>query len=536
MAKPKIKPFAFFFNTEGVDEDAGEFYIQPDAAELIENMHMDTIGQWSTHNQGYDNFTSQLESGAKFDSLYCYTDASGNNYLIGAINGKVKNINVTTGAVTSEISTGFTAGNKVDFETFKGTLYAAEKSLTPQKWSGSGSMSTVSNIPLTTGGDTYDKPALIEKYANRLVYGNFNGATRFPSHILLSDDLAPETFTIGSAATNAAIIQISPGDGQELRGMRSLPIPASNSAVLVLFKDKSIYALEGTTPETFQLYLVNPEIGALNNNCIIQVGTDILFLDINNIYSLTTANESGTIQPKAIGSDKIRDTLNDLNLSAKDNAWTKHIPHRREVWFAIPTGSNTNPDTILVYRYGQGKGGAVNAWSVRKGTTETCAALVNKTFFTGCSTGYVRKWFANTEYGSTGVGWRYRYPWFNFGTQAQNKRIVDCDLWFLLLGDQTITIRTEWRGGGNNTVKSISKPISISSGAGSVYGSSAPPAAVYGTSLYGDGAILKKVKFPVLGNGEQFRLTVSGTAGETGPVFLGASGWVDYLGPSRSYK
>jgi len=535
-SKRRIKPFGFFFNTKGLDEYTGTMFIQPDAAVQIENMHVDAIGQWSAYKQGYDNFTAQLESGARVDSLGWYTDASGTDYLLEAINGKIKNINTSTGAVTSEISTGFTGGNPVDFETFKGTLYAVEKSISPQKWAGSGSMSAASGWPVTSGSDSYDKPSLVEAYANRLTFANFNGATKYPSHIVISDNLAPETFTLGASATDGAVIQVNPGDGQNLVAMRNLYIPNQDTNVLILFKDRSVYSLSGTTPSTFVVTRISSKFGALNNRCVVQVGQDLLFLDVYNINSLSTATESGTIQPKAIGSERVIDTLATLNLSAKDKAWAIHYPDRREVWFAIPTGSNTEPDTIIVYYYNQTDQGPVNMWSIRKGTTETCALLLNKTVFTGSSTGYIRKWFNSSKYGSTGISWIYKYPFFNFGTQYQNKRVLECYAWFLLIGSETITFKTEWRGGGNNIQKTISKTISITDGSGSVYGTVTPPAAVFGTSVYGGSAILKKIKIPVIGNGEQLQFTVTGTTGSTGPIFLGLSGLVEYMEFSRSYK
>lgn len=536
--KTAVKPFAFFFNTKGQDERTGEMYHQPDSADLIQNLNVDAIGQWSSYNQGYTNFGSQWESGSRIDALRWHTDTSGNDYLLAAVNGKVKHINSSTGALTAEISTGFVAGDPIDFEPFKGNLYAASAGTAVQKWTNSGSMSAASGWPLVNGSETYDKPSVVEQYANRLAFANFNGATKYPTHLVLSDSLAPETFTIGVSDTNAVAVQVGPGDGQPIVALKNVPLPNTNSSVLAIFKSRSIWALEGDTPSLFTLYQVNPTIGALNNRCVVQVGADIIFMDTNNIYSLTTASTSGSIQPNTIGSDLVKTTLASLNQSASSKCWGIHLPARREVWFYIPTGSNTEPDTALIYYYSNQEDPneqTTGRWSVRTGTKNTCGVLFNKTFITGSQDGYLRTWHAASQYNGTAFNWIYRYPFFNFDTQHQNKRILDIAAWFLVAASDTLTIKYEWRGGGNNTTKTLSIPISLTSG-GALYGSIAPPAGTYGTSIYGDGFILQKVKFPMWGNGTQLRLTFSGSTGGTGPIFLGVSGIVEYMGYDRSYK
>jgi hypothetical protein len=529
-----IKPFGLFFNTAGQDEKSGTFVIQPNAAAYIQNMHVDALGQWSAYLQGTTAFTAQLESGARVDSLAWYTDSLGANYLLSSCNGKIKN--VASDGTTTDISTAFTAGQPVDFETFKGTVYAASQGLAVQKWAGSGSMSAASGWPLVNGSETYDKPSICEKYANRMVFANFNGATTFPSHLVISDDLAPETFTIGTSATNAVVFQAATGDGQQIRALKTFNIPSSNTQLLLIFKDRSLYGLTGNTPATFNLFLVNNNFGCLNNRCVANVGQDLLFLDSHDIYSLTTVTNSGSIQPKPIGSEMVKKTLATLNTTFKDKAWVCHHPDRREVWFAIPTGANTECDTILVYYYNvDAQGQPINAWSVRTGATNTCGLLYDKTFYTGSSTGYINLWFTTSGYNGVGYSYIYQYPFYGFGTQYQNKRILECYVWLLVVGTETVTLKTEWRGGGNNTIQSVGRTTTITS-TGGIYGTTAPPGGVYGTSVYGNGTLMKKIRVPVIGNGEQLQFTFSGTTGSTAPIFLGISGLVEYMAYSRIYK
>lgn len=533
MTRPKLKAFNFLLNTEGQNEAGGIFTVQPNSAAKIENMHVDEIGQWSSHQQGYDNFTAQLESGADVDALGSFTNDSGTSFLLEAINGKIKNINPGTGAVDSEISTAFTAGNPVAFDTLEGNVYAAEKSLDPQKWNGTGNMSAAGGIPLTVGSDTYAKPEIVVTYANRLTYAKFNGTTLYPSHIAISDDLDPEVFTIGVADTDGAVLPISPGDGQVITGARRLTIRTQQGEeeVLVIFKDRSTYVLSGKTPNTFAVNQLSNSEGALNHRCIVQLGNELVFIGENDIHSLSTASDSGKLLPRALGSEKIKNTLQTLNLSQKDKAWAMNLPNRKEIWFGIPTGANTDPDLILIYSYLNVGNGPQNAWSIRKNTTELCGVCLNKEFFTGDNNGYIKKWFNSSKYGSNAIAYKYQYPFTNFGTQHQNKRIVQLSAWFLIFDTQSITVTTEWRGGGNNTRRAISKTLDTGGTNEAKYGTG-----IYGISLYGNATILKKVPIPVLGNGEQAQITVEGNTGDSGVIFLGCTGLIEFLDFSRGIR
>lgn len=530
-----IKPFIFFTNNKGVDQYSGVMLIDPTSADKLENMHSSSIGQWSSYNQGFSHLTTQLESGATVDSMGWFTTDSGVDHTLAVVNGKVYPFDPATGALSATISSSFVAGERVDFETFKGTVYACSKSLTTQKWSGSGSMAGTSLFPLTVGSNVFDKPTIVEKFNNRLCYANFNGTTVFPSHIAVTDDTTSEGMTLtGTNDANGLVAQVAPGDGQSITAIKSLLLPISNTTILVIFKDRSIYALGGNTFNTFQVYTLNNNYGCLNNRCVVQVGQNLMFMDLNNIYNLTTLEQNGTVQPKVIGSIQVQNTLATLNLSAKDAAWVQHFPQRREVWFAIPTGSNTVADTIIVYHYDQNSEGDIqNTWSTKTigfGTGESygaCPLLYKTTFLTGDTAGFINTWFNTSTYNGVSVNWTYRYPYYNFGSQLTNKQLRECYAWFLASAEASLTFTAEWRGGGNNTKKSI--PITLNSGGTtSLWGSS-----FYDIGTYSDGLVLRAVKIPVIGNGQQLRITLQGSVGV---VFLGLSGLVEYGKVNRNYK
>lgn len=526
-----FKPFKFFTNTGGQDEKTGELANQPNFAKNITNLHVDALGQWTAFNQGYSNFSSQLESGARVDGIAWYVDASSVSHLLLACNGKIKTVNLGSGA-TANISSAFTAGKSVSFATFKGTVYACADGTAPQKWTASGSMSSASGFPSTNGSETYNQPKIVCNFLNRLAYANFTSGGGFPSHVVLSDNLNGESFTYGVLDSNAIAFQAKPGDGQQVTCLRSYGVPNSQTELLFIFKDRSFYVLTGTTPATFDLTCINSTVGCVNNNSAVQIGTDFFFTGHDDIYSVTTANLSGSLQPLASNVELVKQTISTINQNALDKCFAIHLPLRREAWFGIPTGSSTEVDTVLVYYYNTDPttGQPIKSWSVMTGLNASCAVLVANQLYTGNSTGYIGQWFNSDLYGGTAFTYNYKYPFYDFGSQAQIKYIPECYLWFIVNEACTLNFTSTWRSGGNNITKTI--PITVPlPGGSSLYDT-----AVYDTGLYTGVGLLAKVRVPVLGNGEAVQFSISGSTSSGAPTFCGISGLVEYGSYSRSYK
>ena len=602
-SKKKFKPFGLIFNRKGKDEKSGIFWVQPDAAEQIKNLHMDRIGEFSAYKSGYAALTAQLESGARMDSLGRFRTTAGIDKILAAINGEIHNIEADDGTDNATLTTANIAEKPVSFASFLEKAYMASEGMTPQEWNGvdatssnfdresealTGTVSTTSGSATITGSGTafdteyevgdpivitggdrliisaiasatsmtasanaattvsgkahqrgakfsdgtndYKEPKIVLPFKNRLLFMNFLNNT---SHLAITDNLADSlTITTSLADTEGIITQVRPGDGQNIRAGRTLFIPSLNEEVAAIFKDESIFILTGNSPNTFALQKISDDFGCLNNNAVTQVGADLYFIDRNNIYTLTGAFQSGTLQPKIIGSNMVRDTLKDLNDSQADKAWAVHLPDRQEVWFGIPTGSNPEVDTILVYRYPDDPTDPQQfpVWTVRKDMDTTCALRIGKKLFSGSSDGYIHKWFGTSQYAGTGIDWQYKYPFFNFGSQFQLKRIHEFKAWFLLSQDQSITIKYRWRTSDNFKIsKTVTKTVENT--LEDEYGTG-----IYNTAVYSGGrGQLAYARIPVYGWGTQIQFDISGTTPGTGPIFLGITGELEYGSSNRRY-
>lgn len=520
--RSNIRTFSLQKNLAGISQNRDERFLSPAEAQDIVNMHSVKDGTWSADKAGYSHLNgTAIESGATIDGVHWFTGSDGTDYLLVAANGKLKQIDTSTGTVTdADASAGFTVGSPVDFQNFNGVVFTCDGTIaTPRKWDGT-TAGNAGGWPVSDGSNSFDTPKYVELHQNRLALLGFEN---YPDHIIISNQNDGEVFTQPATAANHSFIaEVAPGDGGVITGGRSLPIPNSNDDILVIFKTRGIHALIGRSGLTgdadeYKLIRINSEFGAFNNRCIVQVGQDLLAINEYGVISYSSANTSGTIQPIGVNINRVRDVIDRVNLSVRDKCWAVHLKDRREVWFGLPTGSSTQVNEFIVYKYPDpGEGQGIARWSRRTGFTAGAGALYNKTFYIGTYDGYIGTMFASSKYNATGINWKYEYPYWDMGNELQFKRIVHGEAHFRIRSNQTYTMQTKWKGGGNNDVFSDSYSVSTTVG-GAVYGT-----AVYGTDFYGEkDEVTREYYCP--GNGKRIKHTLSGTTTTTGPEFLGLS-------------
>ena len=515
--RPNERTLKLRQNVSGMAQNRAEAFIRPDQAVDIVNMHATEEGSWSADLGGYTVINSggtAYESGAAIDGMAVFEDSAGTKHLFIGINGKLKEINTTTGVATDiDASAGYTVGNPVDFEAMYDVLYTVDGSINPRKWDGT-TAGNAAGWPVSG----HSKPKYLVKHNNRMIY---LAPTEDETAFIVSAFENPEDFTTaGSVATNAYIGHAS----GRIKGARSMHIPATNDEQTVIFGEDFTDVFVGssailTDADGFKIVSMNGNYGAINNRCIIQVGKDILALNIFGVTSYSSTTQSGTIQPNDINSDRVKDTIASLNLNAKDECWGIHLPNRREVWWFLPTGSATQCNAAIIYKYpAPGTQDETPKWSRRTDAGNKFrlahGAMLDRTFYVGTYGGKAGTMFTASTYDGTGIPWRYEFPYWDLGNEMQNKRIAFGFAHFKVRSNQVATMQTQWKGGGCNDQSSETLAIETTV-AGAVYGSG-----VYGTDYYGSQEEVK-TPFEVLGDGLRLKFTLSGTTTTTGPEFLG---------------
>ena len=202
------------------------------------------------------------------------------------------------------------------------------------------------------------------------------------------------------------------------------------------------------------------------------------------------------------------------------------MPHRREVIFFIPTGASTQCNEAIVYKYpSPGDAQGVPRWSRRTsngaGFKLSSGVLMHKTFYSGSYTGFVNTMFTSSSYDGIEIPFKYEYPYWDGSNERQIKRVLDAFIHLKIRESTSITLKSQWLGGGNND--SLSVPYQVqSSQSGARYG-----VAVYGADRYAAVELDTKVKCHIPGNGERLKFTISGTNNTSGIDFMGLTFFVE---------
>lgn len=532
-----IRPLNLKSNVGGMVQNKAESFIPITQAVDIQNMHQINQGSWSADFAGYGIINAggtPYESGAAIDNLMWFIDNLGADHLLFAANGKLKEANIATGVATDvDAAAGFTPGARVSSQELGYSLFTCDGNIAkPRKWTGSVAGNS-GGWPVSDGTNTYTTPRFVQKHNDRLLY------VVGDSYVIISDLQSGESFTQpATTAAHSYIAQIGIGDGQKIRAARSINVPGKNETQCVIFKDRSIWTITGksalqTDTDVFHPIPVNLKFGAFNDQSVIEVGQDLIFFNETGVYSYSTANTSGTLQPLAIPSDMVKGTFGTLNKTYKSQCWAQHLPNRREIWFFMPTGSSTQCDTALVYKYPDPTDPTtVPVWSKRTSAgvfKPGCGVLFNSAFYVGFSTGKIGLMFNSSQYDSVGIPYVYEYPNYDAGNEKQIKSLKAGEAQFKIRSNQTAALTCHWKGGNNNDVSVNTLAINTTV-AGTTWGSQS-----FGNFYYG-GLDEVKVEYFAFGDGLKLKHILSGTTNTTGPEFLGLIPILEYGSLSQDWN
>jgi hypothetical protein len=233
-------------------------------------------------------------------------------------------------------------------------------------------------------------------------------------YVYYSNVLATETF-----ARSTQLFQVSSGDSTEVMAM----VPYANS-VLVIFKETSVHQLTmaGATATYWNLGLVKSGIGCVAYDCAKEHVGIIYFLSYSGVY----AYADGTISPVSL-SVEAETEINSINWDYVNRS--RMIIWDDKVFLAIPTGTSTYPDRVLVYDIqSKGwyiiKGWNVGCWGVfLERTAGSTSAFEEALMYGDSNDGYVYHCFKSTQFndGSTAIDFDWITKRFDHGDEKQEK-------------------------------------------------------------------------------------------------------------------
>ena len=120
--------------------------------------------------------------------------------------------------------------------------------------------------------------------------------------------------------------------------------------VLLVFNRNSIHQISNSINlQSATTQLLTNEVGCVARKSIVQVGNRVIFLSDNGIYGTEFFDEYNLRGTETPLSEPINKTIQTINKDAWENSVATYFDNR--YFIAVPTGSSTSNNTILVYNF-----------------------------------------------------------------------------------------------------------------------------------------------------------------------------------------
>jgi len=234
----------------------------------------------------------------------------------------------------TDIDTGFTTGLDTWFTQANDKVYISNGTEDTHSYDGS------SVVDL---GSSYPKAKYSAWWKNYFFLAGDAaiGGTTHKNRVFFSNLGDPDTITDGTD-----YFDIGKSDGQAITGIYPL------GEFLVIFKRKSVYIMNGTSPDSWKLSgsvnnvtSIANSVGCVSAKSIVQVGNDLWFMSDDGIRSVKR-NEEGSVPLMGVVSENINTTIDSINSSAFSKVAATFFDNK--VYFAMPTGSSTTNNKVMV--------------------------------------------------------------------------------------------------------------------------------------------------------------------------------------------
>lgn len=329
-------------------------------------------------------------------------------------NTLIQSLSTTWSTMSGAGATGLTAGKDMNFVMADGYLYGFNGTDAVRKINDT-TVITVAGIPVGSWGVWW---------RNILFVG---GVAAYPNRVYFSGIGTPETFGAND------YFDIEPGDGDILTGGIALKDK-------VLFaKQRAWHYLVGSGTNTFAIYPITYDFGSCNYRSIINFGNDVWCVDMEGSVKSVLRNEYGLFNGKDMSSEFLETTIGTINKSSLSTicAGTKD----GYLLFAVPTGSSTYNNLILVYDDDAPVPNGKSKWTTFTGWSPSVFDSFESELYwgEGQADSKVYKWDGNTDNG-TAISCEWVGPQLEMDSTGQKKRFMMLKWFAFPLGDYDASI------------------------------------------------------------------------------------------------
>jgi hypothetical protein len=298
------------------------------------------------------------------------------------------------GSTWTSLKTGLNTSKKYSFINFQGAfsvnnLLAANGTDAVLKYDGT-TVATLLNPPSGVVGN------FITTHDNRVYMAS--GSTVYFSALRKAEDWA--------TVNDSGQIVVETTDGKSITGL------IAGSSRLTVFKQNTIHELFGNNPGNYKMQIVTENLGSPTGNSAQVIDGVIYFLGNDGVYRY-----SGGSLPSNDFSLQVKETIKQINKAAADQSISWQIG--RKYYLAIPTGSNTNPDTVLEFDID------FNTWNVWSFPSPiTCkGAIMDGYTYIGCADGTIYKMDGlSTQDNGIDISYQWISKPFTLDTMAAKSR------------------------------------------------------------------------------------------------------------------
>ena len=315
--------------------------MEPNQAYDLLNVAFDNKGGVKSR-PGYAAFTAAGTN--RYDSLSAFYTTGGTKHLVAGAGNRLEVFDPTGAAVTSSTSTAPTA-NPHYFTRFGGptktVMYAANGTDSLRQWNG-----TAWSVPTFTGTTPTGKYLAVTPWDNRLVNARRSGTTGGdnPSTVRFSDPSVPDTWQ------SYNWVDVTPGDGEQIMGVCTF------DNYLFVFKESHFFVFYGTTvnPEDgtpeFNYRAVEAGVGLAAPQALCVAPDGVYFLADNGVYKTNGGLPtlvSSLIDPLFMGG--VPPLYGGYAINTSQISKARMAYHNLQVFLAVPTGSASANDTVLMF-------------------------------------------------------------------------------------------------------------------------------------------------------------------------------------------
>lgn len=386
------------------------------------NVEFDIAGAWATR-KGFAKHNSTVISGTPtVTSLFEWVQSDGTrSFLATASDGAI--YESVSGTWTSR-ATGLTTGeNQVNWVNWKGTdVIACNGQNQAQHSTDATTWAALADPP---AGETTCK--LIEVHRGRAWLVPKNSNTVYYS--------SADTIQFDAGATDGSIVV---GDNTEgfITGLHS------HLGVLLVFKQRAIHVISGSSPSDFAVAPLVSGVGAETDETIRTVhgpsGTDVFFASQTGVHSLAATDAFGDFKASLVSS-KITPTWNGLNKSRLNKMSAVYIPVQSQYWISGTTSGQTQNDTILKYDM------ATQSWATMEGANAFALGLRQDSngeqeVYHGDFGGFVYEHHSGYNDAGSAYTSQVTTAWLHLGNPGVKKTLQELTIFYEPKGEIPLTV------------------------------------------------------------------------------------------------